>query len=254
MAGVAIVTGGNSGIGRATAVALADDGFDVGFTWHGKDARAEEAAGELREKGARAALRQLDLERPTDGPPVIDALAEELGGLDVLVNNAGTGHSIPFLELDLETWRRVLDVDLTGAFLCAQAAARRMVDQGRGGRIVNVTSVHEHVPLPDAAAYCAAKGGLGLLTKCMALELAEHGVTVNAVAPGEIATRMTGNEDVDPGEVARPGIPAGRPGHAREIGETVAWLASPAASYLTGHSLVVDGGMLLMAAVRNDGG
>src|SRR4051794_35643913 len=153
MAGVAIVTGGNSGIGRATAVALAEAGFHVGFTWHDKEARAEEAAAELREKGARVALRQLDLERPADGPAVIDALVEELDGVDVLVNNAGTGASVPFLELDLETWRRVLDVDLTGAFLCAQAAARLMVDQGRGGRIVNVTSVHEHVPLPEAAAY-----------------------------------------------------------------------------------------------------
>src|SRR3954453_9580275 len=254
MAETAIVTGANSGIGRATAVALAGDGFDVGFTHLDDEAGARETPAEIETHGRACAPRALDLTDPTAGPPVIDALAEELDGIDVLVNNAGMMDHGPFLELDLETWRRVHDVDLTGAFLCAQAAARRMVAHGRGGRIVNVTSVHEHVPLPEAAAYCAAKGGLGLLTKCMALELAEHRITVNAVAPGEIATRMTGNEDVAPGEVARPGIPAGRPGHAREIGETVAWLASPATSYLTGHSLVVDGGMLLMAAVRNDGG
>src|SRR5438067_13869525 len=102
------------------------------------------------------------------------------------------------LELSYDDWRHTLAVDLDGAFLCAQRAARRMIEQGRGGRIVNVTSVHEHVPLRRAAAYCAARGGLGLLTKVMALELAEHGITVNAVAPREIATPMTGNEDVSP--------------------------------------------------------
>jgi len=182
---------------------------------------------------------------------VIDDLAEALGGVDVLVNNAGTGASAPFLEHDFADWRRVLDVDLSGPFLCAQRAARRMVAAGRGGRIVNVTSVHEHVPLFGSSAYCAAKGGLGLLTKVMALELAPHGITVNAVAPGEIATPMTGQHDVDPAEQERPGIPLGRPGDAREIAAAIAYLASPEASYTTGASFVVDGGLLLMAAVRN---
>jgi len=145
----------------------------------------------------------------------------------------------------------VLDVDLNGAFLCGQRAARRMIDQGRGGRIVNVTSVHEHVPLRGSAAYCAAKGGLGMLTKVMALELAEHGITVNSVAPGEIATPMTGNEDVDPDTIERPGIPMERPGHAGEIAAVIAFLALPAASYVTGTSVVADGGLLLMAAIAN---
>jgi NAD(P)-dependent dehydrogenase (short-subunit alcohol dehydrogenase family) len=109
------------------------------------------------------------------------------------------------------------------------------------------------VPLRGSSAYCAAKHGLGGLTKVMALELAEHDITVNAVAPGEIATRMTGLEDVDAGEVERPGIPGGRPGYAREIGEAIAWLASSSASYVTGHSLVIDGGLVLTAGLRNDG-
>src|SRR3954452_8036926 len=169
---IAIVTASDSGIGRATAVALARDGYDVGITWHSDEAGAEQTAGEVRAIGRRAEVRQLALGAAENGPPVIDELAGALGGLDVLVNNAGTGDTTPFLELDLGTWRHIIETDLTGAFLCAQAAARRMVREGTRGRIVNVTSVHEHVPLAGSGPYCAAKGGLGLLTKVMALELA----------------------------------------------------------------------------------
>jgi hypothetical protein len=248
---VAIVTGADSGIGKATAVLLAERGYDVGITWHADGEGAKGTASEVEGHGRRAEVRELDLTDPSSGPRVVGELADALGGLDVFVNNAGTGHQTPFLEVELEEWQRVLDVDLTGAFLCAQEAARRMVEAGHGGRIVNVTSVHEQVPLRDAAAYCAAKGGLGQLTKVMALELMPHGITVNAVAPGEIATPMTGAADEDPTEIERPMIPAGRPGHAREIASAIAYLASPEASYVTGESHVVDGGLLLMAAIAN---
>ena len=251
MGRVAIVTGSDSGIGEATAVALAEAGCDVGVTWHEDEEGAAQTAAAVRAAGRRAAVARLDLLRLEEAAGVVDRLAGDLGGLDVLVNNAGTGIATPFLDQTLEDWRRVLDVDLTGAFVVAQAAARRMVAAGRGGRIVNVTSVHEHVPLEGAAAYCAAKGGLGLLTKVMALELAGHGITVNAVAPGEVATAMTGNEDTDPHTVKRPGIPLGRPGHAREIAAAVVWLASEDAGYATGASFVIDGGLLLMAAKAN---
>jgi NAD(P)-dependent dehydrogenase (short-subunit alcohol dehydrogenase family) len=248
---VAIVTGSDSGIGRATAVALAREGYDVGVTWHSDEAGAEETAEEVRATGRRAEVRRLDLSDATNGPPVVDELAEALGGLDVLVNNAGTGDSTPFLEVDLDTWRHVLEIDLTGAFLCAQAAARRMVAAGGGGRIVNVTSIHEHVPLAGSAPYCASKGGLGLLTKVMALELAGEGITVNAVAPGEIATPMTGQEDEDPAGNPRPGIPARRPGDAREIAALIAFVCRDEAAYLTGESIVMDGGLQLMAAQQD---
>jgi len=251
MARPAIITGADSGIGKATAVALARAGCDVGITFRSDEEGARGTAAEVEHHGRRAEVRHLDLSDPTTGPPLVDELAEALGGLDVFVNNAGTGASTAFLEHGYDEWRAVLAVDLDGPFLCGQAAARRMVAAGRGGRVVNITSVHEHVPLEGSASYCAAKGGLGLLTKVMALELAPHGITVNAVAPGEIATPMTGNEDADPATVERPAIPTGRPGDAHEIAALVAFLASPEASYITGESVVADGGLLLMAAVAN---
>jgi NAD(P)-dependent dehydrogenase (short-subunit alcohol dehydrogenase family) len=242
----AIVTGGNSGIGRATAVALAAAGFDVGFTWHAEEERAESAAEEIRSHGRRAELAQVDLHDGEAGARVVGDLADALGSVECFVSNAGYGTSKPVLETTAEEWRGVLEVDLTAAFLCFQEAARRMVRQGGGGRVVFVTSVHEHIPLHGNAPYTASKHGLGGLVKVAALELAEHGVLVNAVAPGQIATRMTGQEDQrpDPSD----GIPLGRAGYAREIAATVAFLASEGASYLTGESIVVDGGLHLIAA------
>ncbi|MFV2120797.1 SDR family oxidoreductase [Streptomyces sp. Act-28] len=243
---VAVVTGSDSGIGRATAVHLAGRGMDVGITWHTDHDGALRTAEEVRSHGRRAAVARMDLTDLPEAARVVDDLAGELGRIDVLVNNAGTGTAPPFLDLSYDTVRGVVDVDLIGPFLCSQFAARRMIEQGDGGRIVNVTSVHEHQPRVGAAPYCAAKGGLGLLTQVMALELAEHGITVNAVAPGEIATPMTGQEDRDVRGERRPGIPLGRPGDAREVAAVIAFLAGEGASYVTGASWTVDGGMLRM--------
>jgi NAD(P)-dependent dehydrogenase (short-subunit alcohol dehydrogenase family) len=247
----AIVTASDSGIGKATAVRLARDGFDVAVTWHSDREGAEGTAREVGAQGGSAVMAQLDVTRFEEAADTVEALASELGGLDVFVNNAGGGPHHGFLDFPLEDWQQVIDLNLTGAFACAQRAARLMVDAGHGGRIVNVTSVHEHIPLRGAAAYCAGKGGLGLLTKVMALELGEHGIAVNAVAPGEIATPMTGAEDQDPETEERPALPAGRPGNAHEIAEAISFLANPDSRYVTGASIVVDGGLMLTAAEFN---
>ena len=248
MSGAAIVTASDSGIGKASAVRLARDGFDVGVTWHTDEDGARDTVRQIEELGRRAALARLDVTRFAEAADVIESLAGELGGLDVLVNNAGGGPGHRFLEFPIEDWQQVLDLNLTGAFACAQRAAQMMVAAGTHGRIVNVTSVHEHVPLRNAAAYSAAKGGLGLLTKAMALELGEHGIRVNSVAPGEINTPLTGNADADPATIDRPSLPLGHPGHADEVAAVVAFLASEESSYATGASYVVDGGLLLTAS------
>lgn len=242
----AIVTGSDSGIGRATAVALAKAGMDVGITWHSDKEGAEETAQEVRGLGRKAVIRQVDTTDFQGTAAAVDGLAEELGGVDVFVNNAGAGDGTKFLELDVETWMTTLNINLNGAFVAMQTAAKRMVKAGRGGRIIAVTSVHEFQPRVGASAYDAAKHGLGGLIKTMALELAEYGITANNVAPGEIATPMTGQTDTDPATEHRPGVPLGRPGHAKEVAAVIAFLASPASSYVTGASWPVDGGMLQM--------
>jgi NAD(P)-dependent dehydrogenase (short-subunit alcohol dehydrogenase family) len=242
----AIVTGSDSGIGRATAVRLARDGFDVGVSWHEDEQGGDETAEEIRKHGRLAEVRRLDLSDLPAAADVIDELADALEGVDVLVNNAGTGGGAPMLELSYEDWRHTLSVDLDGAFLCAQRAARRMVEQGCGGRIVNVTSVHEHTPMLNNGAYTVAKHGLGGLTKQLALELGRHGITANSVAPGMVATPMTHLEDEDPTNHPKPEYPIPRPGDAREIASCIAWLCSPEAAWTTGASFVVDGGFMLV--------
>jgi NAD(P)-dependent dehydrogenase (short-subunit alcohol dehydrogenase family) len=241
----AVVTGAESGIGRATAVRLARQGLDVGVTWFRDAGSAEATAEEIRGLGRRAEVEYMDLTRLPEAPGAVEMLAGRLGRLDVLVNNAGVGVAEAFVDLDFDTVSGVLDVDLVGPLLCGQLAARRMIRQGSGGRIINVTSVHEHQPRVGTAPYCAAKGGLGLLTQVMALELAEHGILVNSVAPGEIATPINDQNDVDVLAEERPGIPLRRPGDAREVAAVIGFL-SDEGTYVTGASWAVDGGMLRM--------
>lgn len=247
-----IVTGASSGIGRATAILLAQRGFDVGLGYRSNEEGAKKTAHEVEAAGGNSVLFPVDHSDPDVAAAAVDRAAEHLGGLDAFVSNAGINHRGEFLEETLQDWHRVLTVDLTGPFACAQAAARRMVAQGRGGRIVNVSSVHEMIPITGGSAYCAAKAGLGMLTKVMALELAQYGITVNAVSPGETATPMNGvPEGFDAGDIARPKIPVGRPGRAREIAMLIAHLLDPDAAYTTGVSIPIDGGLMLMSALPN---
>ncbi|MET4782465.1 SDR family oxidoreductase [Glaciihabitans sp. UYNi722] len=242
----AIVTGSDSGIGRATAVALAEAGLDVGITWHSDQDGAETTAEMVRAAGRAAVVAQLDTADLATCGDVIDGLADQLGGLDVFVNNAGMGQSQLFLDLDVDSWRTIIATDLDGAFVCIQRAARRMVKANRGGRIIAVSSVHESQPRIGSSAYDAAKHGLGGLVKTLALELGSYGITANTVAPGEIATPMNGKDDDEPELEDRPGIPLGRQGASAEIASVIAFLASRQASYVTGASWSVDGGMLQM--------
>src|SRR3954465_8551406 len=173
----AIVTGSDSGIGRATAVALARAGMDVGITWYTDEQGARDTAKEVEQLGRRAEVAHLDLTALPDAASVIDDLAERLGGVDVLVNASGTGTSTPLLDLDWATWREVISTDLDGAFLCLRRAARRMVAAGRGGRRGNITGARQHQPRVGAAPYRSAKGGLGLLTRSRADALSQGGVS-----------------------------------------------------------------------------
>ena len=180
----AIVTASDSGIGRATAVALAASGMDVGITWHTDEAGADATAAEVRHYGQAAIITQLDTAAFESCGKVIDELADRLGGVDVFVNNAGTGSNTLALDMSLDQWWQVLATDLDGAFVCLQHAAQRMVAAGNGGRLIAVTSVHEHQPRVGSSAYDAAKHGLGGLMTTLALELGQYGITANCVAPG----------------------------------------------------------------------
>lgn len=243
----AIVTGASSGIGRATAVGLARAGCDVGITFNTNSTAAEAVREEIQSLGRRASIVRLDCADPAIAARAVDELVSHIGGVDVLVNNAGVNRRARVFDETASGWHHTLAVNLISPWACARAAAAHMIRAGHGGRILNVTSVLAQAPIDGGAAYCASKAGLELLTKVMALELAEYGITVNAVAPGHAATPMNFSEEELTAEtaVARPVIPAARPASPDEIAETIAFLASPEASYTTGACVVVDGGLLL---------
>jgi NAD(P)-dependent dehydrogenase (short-subunit alcohol dehydrogenase family) len=245
---VAIVTGASAGIGQATARLLAERGWDVGITYRSGAERAAALVDELRAGGRAAEAVRLDLEQPDAADAAVAQLAERLGGLDGLVNNAAIDHRSSFLGDDTASWERVLRVDLLGPVAAARAAARIMVAAGTRGAIVNVTSVLDRLPVANGAAYCAAKAGLALASETMALELAPHGIRVNAVAPGHTSTPQNfGHELVDPRDGDYPEIPAGRPAQPREVAEAIAFLLSDAAAYVTGARLLADGGLTLVS-------
>lgn len=244
----AIVTGADRGIGKATALALARDGYDVGFTWHDSEEGAADTAAGIEALGRRAHMVWLDTTDLPSCAPAVEQVAASLGSLGAFVNNVGVGLMASVLDTKYEDWQRILDTNLNGAFLCLQTAARLLKEGGAGGHIVVVTSIHAHQPRVGYGAYCASKFGLDGLVKTLALELSGDGITVNAVAPGEIATHLPPEETRHPHQIPRPGLPLGHAGTAEEIANVIAFLASPGASYVTGASWEVDGGMAQMGA------
>jgi NAD(P)-dependent dehydrogenase (short-subunit alcohol dehydrogenase family) len=244
---LAIVTGAANGIGRAAALRLGRDGFAVGVVDR-DEAAAAEVADAIRAWGGTASARQLDVREEHRVVDVFGALRDDLGQLSALVHSAGILAYSPALELDGAAWRQVLDVNLTGTFLCDRTAARLMVDAGSGGRIVNIASVHSQAPGVGLAAYDASKGGVWMLTRSLALELAAHQITVNAVGPGLIVHTALGggtNDEYLARTVAT--IPLGRAGEPEDIAGVVSFLCSADAAYVTGSMIFADGGMLLTA-------
>ncbi|MGH3104078.1 MAG: SDR family NAD(P)-dependent oxidoreductase [Gaiellaceae bacterium] len=233
---VALVTGANGGIGFAIAERLLRDGFALGYATNDRGDDDREAFERLSQLG-RVHWVDGDLTDAAVPGRLVAGTLEALGRLDVLVNNAGLSTAGPALELTAEDFDRTFAVDVKAAFLLSQHAARAM--EGRGGSIVNITSVHEHVPRPNFALYAAAKAALGMLTRGLALELAPLNIRVNAVAPGAIATERNAEADS-----LAPQIPLGRAGKPEEVAALVSYLASDAAGYVTGASFVIDGGLI----------
>jgi 3-oxoacyl-[acyl-carrier protein] reductase len=243
-----LVTGGSRGIGRATALACARDGAAVAFNYsRTEDGReADETLAALHAIGARAHAVQADVADAAAVTELFGAIRGPLGGApDVLINNAAVTHDALLMMLPEAGWRRVLDVDLTGAFLCSRAALRGMV-AARWGRIVNIVSPAAFFGKEGASAYAAAKGGLVALTKSLAREMARYGVTVNAVSPGFVQTRLVSELDEARRKELEGQIPLGRFADPDEIVAVVVFLASPAASYLTGTTVHVDGGLTML--------
>ncbi|MEM7709382.1 MAG: SDR family oxidoreductase [Pseudomonadota bacterium] len=247
----AIVTGASSGIGQATAIELARGGMDVGIAYHENADGIAETKAAIEGLGRRAFVAQSDL-ADLAGVRIVDELAAELGGLDVFVANAGIGDPYTVEEIDVDAWMRVMNVNLNSAVLCMQKAARIMIDQGTGGRIVAVSSVHDSEPNPMSIAYGASKYGLRGAVETMAQRLTHlYGITANCVGPGEVATPINdmGPEEADRTKTPRPALPGGRPGHPEEIAHAIAFVASARASYMTGSTLYIDGGMRASAAL-----
>jgi glucose 1-dehydrogenase len=245
----ALVTGASSGIGRGIAEALAAAGADVGMNFHTGETGAAETARRVRALGRRAIMVQADVGDPEQVAAMFRRFDEELGSIDILIANAGqTSAPKPLHETSWDEWDRVLRTNLDGPFLCGREAARRMLARGVGGRIVNISSVHEEAcNLPADGPYCVSKGGLRNLTRAMAIELGPHGITVNDVAPGMILTPLNQRalEDRDYLNDAEVMIPVRRAGLPRDVANMVVFLCSEEASYCNGGTYLVDGGWML---------
>jgi NAD(P)-dependent dehydrogenase (short-subunit alcohol dehydrogenase family) len=243
-----LVTGGSSGIGRACVLKLAAQGCQLAFTYRESAMEAKEVRLRAEElSSTRVVAIRCDLRDPEEGERVVQRVGTDLGGLEVLINNAAVSPTNRIEDDTIASWRETLEINLVAPLACLRAALPFMRDHE--GVIVNVTSILDRTPLEGKAAYCASKSGLEMLTRVAALELAERGIRVNAVAPGHVETRM--NYPLGTAPASRPlGVPIGRIASAEEIAEVIVFLTTGAARYVTGTSILVDGGMALVGGAQ----
>jgi glucose 1-dehydrogenase len=246
---VAIVTGAATGIGQAIAIAFAAQGASVVVDYVGKPTVSAETISKIEGAGGKAIGVEADVSLPADVNRLLRKTVATFGKLDILVNNAGIEKRIAFVNYPLETWEKIVAVNLTGPFLCSQAAARQMIQQGKGGRIINISSIHEDLPMPSNAPYCTTKGGLRMLMRTIAVELAPYAITVNNIGPGAIYTPIDLEVESDKklNDEILAEIPLHRWGKPEEVAQLAVYLASENASYITGSTHFIDGGMKINA-------
>ena len=241
---VAIVTGGRRGIGKAIALALAEAGADIAVCDRVmEDGELKATAEEAKRLGRRSLAVQADIAQKADVDNLVQRVVDEFGVIDILVNNAAMNIMAPLLELREDGWDRIIDTDLKGYYLCSQAVGKIMVEQKRGN-IINIASTAAMYTAPEMGAYCIAKAGVVMLTKVLAVELAQHNIRVNAIAPSMVKTKFSQPLWSDPETLKEieSGIPLGRLAEPSDIIGSVLFLASDASSYITGHTIIVDGG------------
>lgn len=258
----ALVTGASSGIGAEIARAMARAGARVAVNYASSKEGAERVVKQIRDEGGTAASFKADVSREDQVVEMFHAVFKEFGTVDIVVNNAGVQKDAPFTDMTVEQWQRVLDINLTGAFLCTREAAREFIRRGvspgrspASGKIIFISSVHEAIPWAGHANYAASKGGIMQLMKSVAQELAPHKVRVNSIAPGAIRTPINRPAWETPEAEARllKLIPYGRVGEARDIASAAVWLASDDSDYVNGVTLFVDGGMTLYPGFSSGG-
>ncbi len=243
---VAIITGANQGIGRALAKGLAREGARIVVNYPPWVPTAEDVVREIAEAGGQAVAAQADVKELSEHSRLVSTALERFGRLDILINNAGVEFREPFLSTTPEIWEATVGVNLKAPYFLSQRAAEVMIRAGRG-KIINLSSVHDTVPLPDRSVYAISKGGIAMLTRALALELAEHRINVNAIAPGAILTDLNRESLSIPERRARllDRIPWNRIGDVEDIVGAAVFLASPESDYVTGATIYVDGGLLL---------